>query len=107
MHSSAGTLALENHLSTRDAFLVAKLRESGAIILGKSNMTELANGMSTEMWAGYSSRGGQVLNPYGDTDLFVGGSSSGSAVAVAANFTAWSVGTETDASILSPAIQTQ
>lgn len=68
-------------------------------------MTELANGMSSKMWAGYSSRGGQVLNPYGDSDLFVGGSSSGSAVAVAANFTVLSVGTETDASILSPAIQ--
>lgn len=105
MHTSAGTLALENHLSIHDAFLVEKLREAGAIILGKTNMTELANGMSTKMWAGYSSRGGQVLNPYGDDDLFVGGSSSGSAVAVAANFTALSIGTETDASILSPAIQ--
>ncbi|MFD3449976.1 amidase family protein [Microbacteriaceae bacterium 4G12] len=103
MHTSAGTLALENHISTNDAFLVEKLRKSGAVILGKTNMTELANGMSTEMWAGYSSRGGQVLNPYGD--FFVGGSSSGSAVAVAANFTVLSVGTETDASILSPAIQ--
>ncbi|KQL34288.1 amidase family protein [Psychrobacillus sp. FJAT-21963] len=104
MHTSAGTLALENHLSKHDAFLVEKLRLSGAIILGKSNMTELANGMSSTMWAGYSSRGGQVLNPYG-SNLFVGGSSSGSAVAVASNFTVVSVGTETDASILSPAIQ--
>lgn len=105
MHTSAGTLALENHNSMHDAFLVEKLRKSGAIILGKTNMTELANGMSKEMWAGYSSRGGQVLNPYGDAELFVGGSSSGSAVAVAANFTVLSVGTETDASILSPAVQ--
>lgn len=57
------------------------------------------------MWAGYSSRGGQVINPYGsgDDDLFVGGSSTGSTVAVAANFTVVSVGTETDAPILSPA----
>ena len=104
MHTSAGTLALENHSSSQDAFLVKKLRNAGAVILGKANMTELANGMSSTMWAGYSSRGGQVLNPYGDANLFVGGSSSGSAVAVAANFTVLSVGTETDASILSPAI---
>lgn len=104
MHTSAGTLALENHLSPIDAFLVEKLRKAGAVILGKSNMTELANGMSSEMWAGYSARGGQVVNPYGDRNLFVGGSSSGSAVAVAANLTVLSVGTETDASILSPAV---
>ncbi|WP_274310122.1 amidase family protein [Solibacillus daqui] len=105
MHTSAGTIALENNLANQDAFLVEKLREAGAVILGKANMTELANGMSSEMWAGYSSRGGQTLNPYGDSKLFVGGSSSGSAVAVASNFSMLSVGTETDASILSPAIQ--
>lgn len=104
MHTSAGTIALENNISGKDAFLVKKLRKAGAVILGKTNMTELANGMSFEMWAGYSSRGGQVLNPYGDADLYVGGSSSGSAVAVATNFTLLSVGTETDASILSPAV---
>lgn len=105
MHTSAGTIALENHISKTDAFLVKKLREAGAVILGKTNMTELANGMSLEMWAGYSSRGGQTLNPYGPGKIFVGGSSSGSAAAVAANLTVLSVGTETDASILSPAIQ--
>ncbi|MBK5501731.1 MULTISPECIES: amidase family protein [unclassified Peribacillus] len=104
MHTSAGTIALENNISGKDAFLVKKLRKAGAVILGKTNMTELANGMSFEMWAGYSSRGGQVLNPYGDANLYVGGSSSGSAVAVATNFTVLSVGTETDASILSPAV---
>lgn len=93
MYTSAGTLALENHLSHTDA-----------VILGKTNMTELANGMSSEKWAGYSARGGQVVNPYGDKDLFVGGSSSGAAAAVAANLTVLSVGTETDASILSPAV---
>lgn len=105
MHTSAGTIALENNISVKDAFLVKKLRDAGAVILGKTNMTELANGMSNTMWAGYSSRGGQVLNPYGDADLFVGGSSSGSAVAVASNLTVLAVGTETDASILSPAVQ--
>ncbi|WIV21122.1 amidase family protein [Paenibacillus polygoni] len=103
MRTSAGAIALENHISSRDAFLVQKLREAGAVILGKTNMTEWANGMSTEMWAGYSSRGGQVLNPYGD--FFAGGSSTGSAAAVAANFITVSIGTETSASILSPAIQ--
>lgn len=72
MHTSAGTLALENHISSHDAFLVEKLRNAGAVILGKANMTELANGMSNTMWAGYSSRGGQVLNPYGDADLLSG-----------------------------------
>ena len=105
MHTSAGTIALENYLANQDAFLVEKIREAGAVILGKTNMTELANGMSSEMWAGYSSRGGQTLNPYGDPTLFVGGSSSGSAVAVASNFSVLSIGTETDASILSPATQ--
>ncbi|MBK3496412.1 amidase [Viridibacillus sp. YIM B01967] len=103
MHTSAGTLALENYCSSTDAFLVEKLRKAGAVILGKANMTELANAMSSTMWAGYSARGGQVLNPYGDPNLYVGGSSSGSAVAVAANFSVLAVGTETDASILSPA----
>lgn len=105
MHTSAGTLALETHLSEQDAFLVQKLRLAGAVILGKTNMTELANAMALSMWAGYSSRGGQTLNPYGPGEFFVGGSSSGSAAAVAANLTVVSVGTETDASILSPATQ--
>ncbi|PEA54936.1 amidase [Bacillus pseudomycoides] len=105
MHTSAGMLALENHVSQKDSYLVKKLRDAGAVILGKTNLTELANGMSLKMWAGYSARGGQTLNPYGPGEFFVGGSSSGSAAAVAANFTVLSVGTETDASILSPAIQ--
>jgi len=105
MHTSAGTLSLENHIGRNDAFLVKKLREAGAVILGKTNMTELANGMSLDMWAGYSARGGLVLNPYGPGEFFIGGSSSGSAAAVAANFAVASIGTETDASILSPAVQ--
>ena len=105
MHTSAGTIALETHIASHDAFLVEKLRKAGAVILGKTNMTELSNGMVSEMWAGYCARGGQVLNPYGDANLFVGGSSTGSAVAVSANFTVCSIGTETDGSILSPATQ--
>ncbi|PWV97360.1 amidase [Paenibacillus cellulosilyticus] len=94
---------MEHHVSSRDAFLVQKLRNSGAIILGKTNMTEWANGMSSTMWAGYSSIGGLTKNPYGDH--FPGGSSTGSAAAVAANFTTVAVGTETSGSILSPAVQ--
>ncbi|MED3096373.1 amidase family protein, partial [Bacillus thuringiensis] len=107
MHTSAGTIALEQNISSEDAFLVTKLREAGAVIIGKTNMTELANAMSFKMWAGYSARGGQTLNPYGTgkDGMFVGGSSTGSAIAVAANFTVVSIGTETDASILSPAVQ--
>lgn len=103
MRTTAGALALENYVSQRDAIVVQKLRKAGAVILGKTNMTEWANGVSSTMWAGYSSRGGQVLHPYGD--FFVGGSSSGSAVAVASNFTSCAVGTETSGSILSPSVQ--
>lgn len=103
MHTNAGALALENHVSQTDAFLVQKLRNAGALILGKTNMTEWANGMSSSMWAGFSSVGGQTKNPYGD--YFPGGSSTGSAVSVAANLTTISVGTETSASILSPSVQ--
>lgn len=105
MHTSAGSLALANHYAATDAFVVRKLRESGAVILGKTNMTEWANLMSSHMPAGYSSRGGQVLNPYGPGEFFVGGSSSGSAAAVAAGFAAAAIGTETSGSILSPACQ--
>lgn len=103
MHTNAGALVLENHVSQTDAFLVQKLRNAGALILGKTNMTEWANGMSSSMWAGFSSVGGQTKNPYGD--YFPGGSSTGSAVSVAANLTTISVGTETSASILSPSVQ--
>ncbi|WP_028547738.1 amidase [Paenibacillus sp. UNC451MF] len=103
MHTSAGSIALADHYASQDAFLVARLREAGAIILGKANMTEWANFMTEGMIAGYSSRGGQVLNPYGHS-FFAGGSSTGSAVAVAANLTAVAVGTETSGSIISPAI---
>ena len=100
MRTSAGALALENHVSLNDSYLVQKLREAGAVILGKTNMTEWANGMSSAMWAGYSSKGGQVSHPYGD--FFPGGSSTGSAAAVAANFITVAVGTETSASHFKP-----
>jgi len=100
LHTSAGSLALKDCIAPRDAFLVTRLREAGAVILGKANMTEWANFMTTGMPAGYSSRGGQVKNPYGES-LSPGGSSSGSAVAVGLCTVA--VGTETSGSILSPA----
>ncbi|KKO52534.1 amidase family protein [Paenibacillus sp. DMB20] len=106
MHTSAGSLALADSYAAEDSFVAARLREAGAVLLGKANMTEWANFMSTTMWAGYSSRGGLVLNPYGPGDLFIGGSSSGSAAAVAANLCAAAIGTETSGSIISPSSQT-
>lgn len=103
MHTSAGSLALASSIALRDSYVAARLREAGAVFLGKTNMTEWANFMSGTMWAGYSSRGGLVLNPYGPSELFIGGSSSGSAAAVAANLAAAAIGTETSGSILGPA----
>nr|WP_083442661.1 amidase family protein [Paenibacillus sp. IHB B 3415] len=105
LHTSAGALALADYRAAEDAVVINKLRAAGAVILGKANMTEWANFMSPTMWAGYSSRGGLVLNPYGPGELFVGGSSSGSAAAVAANLAAVALGTETSGSIICPAAQ--
>lgn len=103
MHTSAGSLALlEAPTPSRDAFLVTQLREAGAIILGKTNLSEWANFRSTGASSGWSARGGQTHNPYG-TDLTPCGSSSGSAVAVAANLAPLSIGTETNGSIICPA----
>jgi amidase len=102
LHTSAGSLALQDSRATEDAALVVKLREAGAIVLGKTNMTEWANFISTNMPNGYSSRAGQVLNPYCKA-FNTGGSSSGSGVAVAADLCVVAVGTETSGSILSPA----
>ncbi|MCI1857071.1 MAG: amidase family protein [Sporolactobacillus sp.] len=98
LHTTAGSPALANHQPARDAFLVGQLRKAGAIILAKANLTEWANFISDRMPNGYSSLGGQTTNPYGPFD--VGGSSSGTAVAVAANLAAVGVGTETSGSIL-------
>ena len=103
MHTSAGSLALANSYASEDSFVVKKLREAGAIILGKANMTEWANFMTDNMPNGYSSRGGQVRNPYGPGVHDVGGSSSGSGAAVAANLVSAAIGTETSGSILNPA----
>jgi amidase len=105
MHTSAGSLALKDSIARKDSVVAKQLRDAGAIILGKTNMTEWANFMTTGMPSGYSSRGGQVLNPYGPGQFDVGGSSSGSGAAIAANFAVAAVGTETSGSILSPASQ--
>lgn len=105
MHTSAGALALEDSYAVEDSWVAAQLRSAGAVFLGKANMTEWANFMSSTMWAGYSSRGGLTLNPYGPGEFFVGGSSSGSAAAIAANLAAAAIGTETTGSIICPASQ--
>jgi amidase len=105
MHTSAGSLALADSYAPEDSFIATLLRQAGAVILGKANMTEWANFMTINMPTGYSSRGGQVLNPYGPGEFIVGGSSSGPGAAVASNFTALAIGTETSGSILSPASQ--
>jgi amidase len=102
MHTTAGSLALATHRATDDAFLVTRLRDAGAVILGKANLSEWANFRSARSSSGWSSLGGQTKNPY-DPRRNPCGSSSGSAVAVAANLTVLAVGTETDGSIVCPA----
>ena len=102
MMTTAGSLALEGWYAPKDAPLVARLRAAGAVILGKTNLSEWANFRSTHSSSGWSGRGGQTRNPYA-LDRSPSGSSSGSAVAVAANLCAIAIGTETDGSIVSPA----
>jgi amidase len=111
-HTTAGSLALADAHARRDATLVKLLRDAGAVILGKTNLTEFANILAVGMPSGYSSLGGQVRNAYvpildekGVPVVTPGGSSSGSAVAVAAGFAAAAIGTETSGSLLSPANQ--
>ncbi len=104
MHTSAGSLAMAKSIAPRDSTVAARLRAAGAVILGKANMTEWANFMTVGMENGYSSRGGQGVNPY-KPGLDTGGSSSGSGISVAANLCAGAIGTETSGSILSPSNQ--
>jgi len=111
-HTTAGSLALEEARAKDDATVAKLLRQAGAVILGKTNLTEFANIIAIDMPAGYSSLGGQVKNPYapelddkGVPIVPPGGSSSGSAVAVAAGLAAAAIGTETSGSLLSPASQ--
>jgi len=102
MQTTAGSLALLGVKPPRDAFLVGRLRAAGAVILGKTNLSEWANIRSTRSTSGWSARGGLTRNPYA-LDRNTSGSSSGSAAAVAASLAALAVGTETDGSIVSPA----
>ena len=101
METTAGSLALVGLKPPRDAYLVTRLREAGAVILGKTNPSEWANFRGERSISGWSGRGGQTLNPY-VLDRSPLGSSSGSAVAVAANLCVAAVGTETTGSIVSP-----
>lgn len=102
MQTTAGSLALLGVKPPRDAFVVSRLREAGAVILGKTNLSEWANMRSTRSTSGWSGRGGLTKNPYA-LDRNTSGSSSGSAAAIAASLAAIAVGTETDGSITSPA----
>jgi amidase len=101
MHTTAGNYALKDWQAGRDAFLVKQLRDAGAIILGKNNLSEWANYNDPCMPNGFSSLGGQTRNPYGPYDTL--GSSSGSAVSVSADLTTLSVGSETAGSLVQPA----
>ena len=101
METTAGSLALLGSRPRKEAFVAARLRQAGAVILGKANLSEWANFRSNSSTSGWSGRGGQVRNPY-VLDRTPCGSSSGSAVSVAANLVSAAVGTETDGSILCP-----
>ena len=111
-HLTAGSLALDGARAKQDATVVKRLRAAGAVILGKANLTEFANILAIDMPSGFSSLGGQVKNAYvplldgnGVPVVTPGGSSSGSAVAVAAGLCAAAIGTETSGSLLNPATQ--
>lgn len=101
MQTTAGSLALAGNIASADAFIVKKLRAAGAVLLGKTNLSEWANFRSTRSCSGWSSRGGQTKNPF-ILDRTPSGSSSGSGVAVSANLCTIAIGTETNGSIIAP-----
>ncbi|TJY36327.1 amidase family protein [Pontimicrobium aquaticum] len=101
MPTTAGAAALQNN-NANDAFITTRLKSNGALILGKANLSEWAYFFCGDCPSGYSAIGGQTLNPYGRRTMDTGGSSSGSGVSVAANFSVGAVGSETSGSILSP-----
>jgi amidase len=101
MHTTAGSLALAENIAARDSFVAERLRAAGAVILGKTNLSEWANFRSSHSSSGWSGRGGQTRNPYA-LDRTPSGSSSGSGSAVAASCCAVAIGTETDGSVTSP-----
>jgi amidase len=101
MQTTAGSIAMRGNYASEDAFIVKKLRNAGAVIIGKTNLSEWANFRSTRSSSGWSSRGGQTKNPY-VLDRNPCGSSSGSGSAVAANLCAFAIGTETNGSIACP-----
>ena len=101
METTAGSLALVGHRPPRDAYIARRLRDAGAVILGKTNLSEWANFRSTHSVSGWSGRGGLCRNPYA-LDRSPCGSSSGTGAGVSANFAAAGVGTETDGSIVCP-----
>ena len=105
MPTTAGAVALQDNQTLEDAQIVKNIRSYGGLILGKANLSEWANFLCDGCPNGYSAIGGQTLNPYGPRLLDTGGSSSGSAVVVAANYAPVAVGTETSGSILSPSSQ--
>ena len=102
MHTTAGSLALADNIAAKDSFVAERLRAAGALILGKTNLSEWANFRSTHSTSGWSGRGGQTRNPYA-LDRTPSGSSSGSGSAAAASYCAVAIGTETDGSVTSPA----
>ncbi len=101
MHTTAGALAIADNIMNEDAFIIKKLREAGAVLLGKTNLSEWANFRSTHSTSAWSSRGGQTKCPY-ILDRNPSGSSAGSGSAASANLCAIAIGTETDGSIVSP-----
>jgi len=101
MHTSAGSLALAESIAPRDAAVVRRLRDAGAVVLGKTNLSEWANFRSTHSTSGWSGRGGLTKNPY-ILDRNACGSSSGTGAAISANLAALGVGTETDGSVVCP-----